>query len=228
VRVAGPAPARWSAVFTSDAPLVLVAHGSTDPRFADVVEAIANGVRRLAPGLDVRVGYLEHGPPHVTDVVEPGAVVVPLLLTSGYHVRVDLPAQATGVVTAGALGPDPRIAGALAQRLTEAGYDGGPVVLAAAGSADQRAVEDVAIAASQLAEVLAAPVTAAFVSAGEPRLADVEPPAVSTYLLAPGLFADKVAECGARVIADPLGAHPVLAEIALDRYLSGRGAPGPA
>jgi len=51
---------------------------------------------------------------------------------------------------------------------------------------------------------------------------------VSTYLLAPGLFADKVAACGARVVAEPLGAHPLLAEIVLDRYeaqLPGRTAP---
>src|SRR3954454_16814818 len=111
-RVAGPAPARWSAVFTSEPalpgpPLVLVAHGSTDPRFAAVVEAIAADVQESAPHVDVRVGYLEHGPPHVADVVEPGAVVVPLLLTSGYHVRVDLPTQAADVQVTAALGPDP-------------------------------------------------------------------------------------------------------------------------
>jgi len=147
---------------------------------------------------------------------------VPLLLSAGYHVRVDLPAQAPDVLVTDAVGPDPRIATALAERLREAGYDGGPVTLAAAGSADERALDDVADAAAQLADLLGAPVAAAFVSAGEPRLTDVEPQAVATYLLAPGLFADKVAACGARVIAAPLGAHPLLADIVLDRYLSGR------
>jgi sirohydrochlorin ferrochelatase len=173
----------------------------------------------------VRVGYLEHGPPHVGDVVEPGVVVVPLLLTSGYHVRVDLPAQAADVTQAAAIGPDPRIAVALGQRLREAGYDSGPVTLAAAGSADLRALADVSAAATQLAEVIGAPVRAAFVSAGEPRLADVAPQVVSTYLLAPGLFADKVAACGARIVAEPLRAHPLLAEIVLDRYSTARGQP---
>ena len=177
-------------------------------------------MRDLAPEVDVRVGYLEHGPPHVADVVEPGAVVVPVLLTSGYHVRVDLPAQAADVVVTEAVGPDPRLAAALAQRLAEAGYDGGAVTLAAAGSADQRALDDVTVAAAQLADMVGADVSPAFVSAGEPRLADVGPQVVSTYLLAPGLFADKVAACGARVIAEPLGAHPLLAEIVLDRYRS--------
>jgi len=206
-----------------------VAHGSTDPRFAAVVEAVAERVRALAPQVDVRVGFLEHGPPGVADVAEPGAVAVPLLLSAGYHVRVDLPTQAPGVAVSDAVGPDPRLAAALAQRLREAGYGGGPVTLAAAGSSDPRALDDVHDAATQLAQELGAPVSAAFVSAGQPRLADVQPVAVSTYLLAPGLFADKVAACGARVVAAPLGAHPALAEIVLDRYLSaqppGRTAP---
>src|SRR3954454_24919309 len=199
-RAVGPAPARWSAVFTSEPalpgpPLVLVAHGSTDPRFAAVVEAIAADVRASAPDIDVRIGYLEHGPPHVADVVEPAAVVVPLLLTSGYHVRVDLPAQAADVLVTDALvtdalvtralGPDPRIAAALAQRLREAGYDGGPVTLAAAGGAEQRALDDRARAAGAGAAGLREPVATAYVSAGQPRLDDVAPRNVSTYLLAP-------------------------------------------
>jgi sirohydrochlorin ferrochelatase len=133
-------------------------------------------------------------------------------------VRVDLPAQATDVTQTAALGPDARIAVALAERLGEAGYDGGPVTLAAAGSADRRALDDVTTAAAQLAEVIGAPVTPAFVSAGEPRLSDQRPRVVATYLLAPGVFHDKVAACGAEVIAAPLGAHPLLAEIVLDRY----------
>ena len=156
----------------------------------------------------------------MADAVEPGAVVVPLLLTSGYHVRTDIPAQATDVHIAAAVGPDPRLADALAQRLREAGYAGGPVTLAAAGSADPRAIADAKTAAAQLAAVIGEPVSAAFVSAGEPRLTDVEAQIVSTYLLAPGLFADQVKACGAHVIAEPIGAHPVLTEIVLDRYRS--------
>ena len=192
------------------------------------MEAIAASVRERLPDVDVRIGFLEHGPPHVGEVVGDGAIAVPLLLSAGYHVRVDLPAQAANVMVTPAVGPDPRLALALAQRLQEAGYAGGPVTLAAAGSADAQAREDVARAAAQLAEVLGVPVSAAFVSAGEPRLADVRPTAVSTYLLAPGLFADKVTACGAPVVAEPLGAHPALPEIVVDRYLSAPGAQDPA
>src|SRR5206468_12461334 len=133
-------------------PLVLAAHGSADPRFGEVVGSIAVQVRLERPDLDVRIGYLEHGPPHLAEVVEPGAVVVPLLLASGYHVRVDLPAQAKDTIITPALGPDPQLADALADRLTEAGYDGGtPVILAAAGSTDDNALTEVRLTATRLA-----------------------------------------------------------------------------
>jgi sirohydrochlorin ferrochelatase len=224
---AGPAPERWSAVCTPSRvaapPLLLVAHGSSDPRFAEVVEAVAARVRALAPDVDVRVGYLEHGPPDVAAVSEPDAVAVPLLLSAGYHVRVDLPAQAPGVTVTDAVGPDPRLAAALADRLREAGWAGeAPVTLAAAGSADPRSLADVEQAAAHLADVLQVPVEPAYVSAGSPRLRDLRPVAVASYLLAPGVFADAVTGCGGQVVAAPIGAHPVLAEIVLDRYRSVR------
>jgi sirohydrochlorin ferrochelatase len=210
--------------------LVIAAHGSADPRFAATVDAVAARVRRLRPEVDVRVGFLEHGPPHVSDVLTGDCVVVPLLLSSGYHVLVDLPAQAPGARVAAAIGPDGRLVAALADRLQEAGYDGAsPVVLAAAGSADERALADVRSTASLLAERLGVDVTAAFVSAGSPRIADAGARVVASYLIAPGSFHDVLGGLGAAVVSAPLGDHPAVAEIVLDRYESaqtpGRTAP---
>jgi sirohydrochlorin ferrochelatase len=208
-------------------PLVIAAHGSADRRFADIVELIVRRVRLLRPGLDVQVGYLEHGPPHLADVAAGGSVAVPLLLSSGFHARVDLPAQAPGARVARAVGPDGRLAAALAERLADAGYDGqSPVVLAAAGSADERALADVRSMAALLAARLGADVTAAFVSAGEPRVADIVPPgaaspeprAVASYLLAPGVFHDNLAALDADVVSAPIGDHPTVAQLVLDRY----------
>jgi sirohydrochlorin ferrochelatase len=199
--------------------LVLAAHGSTDPRFAAVVDAVAEQVRALRHGLDVAVGYLEHGPPSLPDVVEPGCVVVPLLLSSGFHVRTDIPEQAPGVTVAAAVGPDPALTDALADRLREAGWDGsGPLVLAAAGSSDERALDDVRRAAGLLGDRLGVEVGVGLVSAGEPRLADLSPTAVASYLIAPGAFHDAVRAGGAPVIAKPIGAHPAVAGIVLRRY----------
>ena len=103
------------------------------------------------------------------------AVVVPLLLSAGFHVFVDLAASAASsplpaTVTV-ALGPDIRLVQVLAARLAEAGYrPGDEVVLAAAGSTDRRAVADCHRAASLLACRLAAPVTVGFISAATPSL----------------------------------------------------------
>lgn len=216
-------------------PLVLVGHGSADPRFAAVVEAIAARVRGLRPELDVRVGFLDHGPPALSDVVEPAAVVVPLLLSAGHHVRVDVPGQTAGSVVTDPVGPDPLLAAALAERLGEAGYDGSsPVTLAAAGSADTRALADVRTMAGWLADRLGAPVHAAFVSAGQPRVTDVSPRVVATYLVAPGAFHDALRTLGADVVSEPLGDHPAVAAVVLDRYdraatdVSRRARPDPA
>jgi sirohydrochlorin ferrochelatase len=203
-------------------PLVLIAHGSTDPRFGDVVDSVADRLRALRPDLDVRIGYLEHGPPHVADVAA-GGVLVPLLLASGYHVRVDLPAQAPGAQVTPAVGPDERLAPALADRLREAGYAGHePVVLAAAGSSDDAALAEVGVAARQLTDVLGVDVTAAFVAAGSPRLTDVvaamPTAALATYLIAPGAFHDAIVATGASVVSAPIGDHPAVADVVLARY----------
>jgi sirohydrochlorin ferrochelatase len=228
VTVVGPAPARWSAASTPDdggvsQPLVLAAHGSRDPGFAQVVADIAAQLRAARPDLAVSVGYLDHGPPLLADLDTAGAVVVPLFLAAGFHVRVDVPEQAGDATLTEAVGPDPLVAIAVRDRLAEAG-DGRalPVVLAAAGSSDARALDDVCTAAEQLARLVGRPTSVAFVSAGEPRLADVDvtKAAVATYLLAPGSFADAIAGCGAPVVSKPIGAHPAIAEIALARYLA--------
>jgi sirohydrochlorin ferrochelatase len=205
---------------TGSAPaLVLAAHGSTDPRFAAIVESIDAQLRSRRPELDVRIGYLDHGPPSVIDVVDATCVVVPLLLSGGYHVRIDIPAQAADCVIAAPVGPDPLLAVALADRLAEVGYAGhGAVVLAGAGSSDERALDDVRTMARHLGERLGVEVAAAFVSAGAPRLGDVDATVVSSYLLAPGAFHDAVISSGADVVSAPIAAHPAVAEVALMRY----------
>jgi sirohydrochlorin ferrochelatase len=99
--------------------VVLVAHGSRDPRAASATEALARAVRRAQPAWEVRTAYLDHAGPRPLDVLAalpPGrrAVVVPLLLTAAYHGRVDLPAVLEAaaalpvtVTLADVLGPRP-------------------------------------------------------------------------------------------------------------------------
>lgn len=98
--------------------VVLVAHGSRDPRAAAATEALARAVRRAHPGWAVHAAYLDHAGPRPLDVLAalPGhrVVLVPLLLTSAYHGRVDIPAVLEAaadlpltVTLAGVLGPQP-------------------------------------------------------------------------------------------------------------------------
>jgi sirohydrochlorin ferrochelatase len=202
---------------SSASPLVLAAHGSKDPRFGEVIEALAALAADARHGLDVRIGYLDHGV-SIESVTDPACVVVPMLLTSGFHVRSDLPNRAAGVL-ARPIGPDRRLVTVLVDRLREAGWDRQlPLVLAAAGSSDPKALADVHQTARDLGDELGLDVPTAFVSDGSPSLSEVFAAAAASYLLAPGRFADAVAESRASIVAAPLGAHPLIAEIVLDRY----------
>jgi sirohydrochlorin ferrochelatase len=199
--------------------LVLAAHGSSDPRYPPVFDWVADRIVGNRPDLDVLVGYLDHCEPALAELPTAGAVVVPMLLGAGYHLGVDIPAMAPEAILADPLGPDPRLAAVVARRLVEAGWTTGtPVTLAAAGSSQEVGLADVRVAAGQLAELLRVAVQEAYVGAGEPALADVTSPAVATYLLAPGRFADQIAECGAPIISAPIGADPRVAEVAMNRY----------
>ena len=152
-------------------PLVVAAHGSTDPRAAATVTDLASLVRARAaraglPGLAVRAAYLGHALPSVPDALEAlhgdglsRAVVLPLLLTEAYHSDTDLPAvlraasrRLPGLRLAYGrpLGPHPLLLRALERRLAGAGTPASAdtaVVLAAAGSSRPAANAAVARAA---------------------------------------------------------------------------------
>jgi sirohydrochlorin ferrochelatase len=213
--------------------LLAVAHGSHDPAAADVVRALARQVRRLAPVLDVRVAFLGHAEPSLPSeltAVGSNTVIVPLLLSSGYHLSSDIggAADVAGARMAGPLGPDELLLTALTARLTEAGVpDGTPVVLAAAGSSDPLAAAEVTQQADLLADRRGVPVVAAFASAAAPSVPAAvaelrertgKPVAVASYLLAPGRFQDQLADSGADWVTAPLGSHPALAGLVIDRY----------
>ncbi|WP_436526670.1 sirohydrochlorin chelatase [Actinoplanes sp. HUAS TT8] len=106
--------------------VILVAHGSQDPRAAESTEALARAVRRNRPEWLVRAAYLDHAGPRPLDVLgELGArraVLVPLLLTEAYHGRVDLPAVVAG---AAELAVSVALADVLGPKRGEPGHGGG-------------------------------------------------------------------------------------------------------
>ncbi|MGH3799851.1 MAG: sirohydrochlorin chelatase [Pseudonocardiaceae bacterium] len=208
--------------------VVVAAHGTRDPAGVAVARQLVAALRARLPDRPVLLAFVDVLGPGVREVVDgaPGPVtVVPAFLTSGYHVRTDVPraVAATGrrdVTVTAALGPHRLLVGAMGDRLRAAGWcRGDTVVLAAAGSSDQRAVADVRAAAGQLSAELGRRVRVGFVATGAPgvsalvaglRAAGAPGVAVASWLLAPGLFHRRLASAGADVVAEPLGVHPAV------------------
>jgi sirohydrochlorin ferrochelatase len=101
------------------------------------------------------------------------------------------------------------------------------VVLAAAGSSEAHARGDVRKAARALGRRLDSPVHVGYLAGGGgPRLDELLDElratrrriAVASWLLAPGLFQQRLADCGAQVCAQALSGHPGVAQAVLARY----------
>jgi sirohydrochlorin ferrochelatase len=214
-------------------PLVLVAHGTSSRAGMSTVEHLVAEVRAGRPGVPVELCYVDVARPRLSDLLGSmtgPVVVVPLLLSTGFHVRRDIPTAVAAcpgarVVVAPPLGPDPALAVALADRLREAGHVRGPVVLAAAGSRDPAAAGQVDRMARMLGSYVGESVHPGYAHVSAPGGEDVcsvirrlDPrPAVATYLIADGYFARRIAAAGALTSA-PIGAHPALVRLVLRRY----------
>ncbi|HZM80054.1 MAG TPA: CbiX/SirB N-terminal domain-containing protein [Candidatus Limnocylindrales bacterium] len=214
--------------------VLLVAHGSRDPRAAATTRALARTVAAVRPGLDVRVAFLELSPPPPAEVLAAmpaGTVVVPLLLTRAYHGAVDLPAQVAGFdcVIADTLGSvsEPLLA-ALVNRLPPGDYDA--LVLAAAGTRVESARATIHAVAEALGERLNLPCRVAYAAGATPngseavgalRDAGARRVAVASYFLAPGRLYDSVTrsalDAGAVAVAPPLGASWRIAELIMSQ-----------
>jgi sirohydrochlorin ferrochelatase len=205
------------------APVVLVAHGSRDPRAAGCTRALVRAVAAARPGLDVRAAYLDHTlpkPPQVLgalqDAGHAAATVVPLLLTAAYHGRVDIPAvldraRADGlraqVRVTDVLGPvdgqvHPALLAGLRRRLTELGVAYDAVVLGAAGTRDAAARDTVGQAAEALGAELGMACAPAYASGSGPTGAETvrrlcaggaRRVVMAAYFLAPGRLYETVA-----------------------------------
>lgn len=222
--------------------LVAVAHGTRDPAGPEVIAGLLDDVRRRLPGVDVITAWVELIEPGLDEVMSAigrPAVVVPLLLSSGYHVMTDIPAAAAlseaPVHVTAPLGPDRHLARAMTARVLESGAMwGDAVVLAAAGSRDPAGLAEVEQAARLLRSQWGAPVTFAFVSAAGPdvpaaveylRETGAARVCVAPYLLAPGRFSRRVTDlasvAGATTVAPVLGGHRLVTDLIVVRYQQG-------
>ncbi|MFI0010914.1 sirohydrochlorin chelatase [Streptomyces globisporus] len=214
--------------------LLVIAHGSRDPRHAATVHALTERVRAERPGLRVETAFLEFNAPSVPRVLErlaaQGAdevVALPLLLTRAFHAKTDIPSvlreararlPRLHIRQADALGPSPLLNATLGRRLREAGVRPGDLprtglVLASAGSSDPEAIAVIAEIARELRHTGWCAVRPAFASALLPRTEDavrelraegVERVAVAPYVIAPGRLPDRIAAGAEAAGADVL------------------------
>jgi sirohydrochlorin ferrochelatase len=226
--------------------LFLTAHGSADPRSAANARAVAARLAKMRPGLDVRVAFLEHGPPNLVDALRDlspndEAVVTPLLLADAYHARIDIPRQIAScavperVRQAGVLGEDDRLVSVLRRRVTALGVsrldESLGVLLVAIGASDPAVNARTArVAPKLLAHTGWAGATTAFATGPERSLAEgigrlrrqgARRVVIAPWFLAPGRLPDRVqrfAQAAGIEMATPLGAHRLVASTVLDRF----------
>jgi len=222
------------------ATLIACSHGTSSPAGRAAISAVVERVREMLADVPVAEAFVDVQQPDIDSVVGAvpagaASVVVPLLLSTGFHTRVDIAravAAAPGpAVAAPALGPHPLLADLLAARLDAAGFGapGDAVVLAAAGSSDPAAAVDVAGMAALLAGAIAVPVTVGFAAGAGTRIAAAVAEArrfgakrvfAASYVLAPGHFADVIAAAGADVVTAPLAPDDAVAAVVVERYLA--------
>ncbi|TSI11661.1 sirohydrochlorin chelatase [Brevibacterium aurantiacum] len=247
----------------------LISHGTSSAEGRRVIEALASAVSEdlHCRGLvvEVMLGHVDVQHPDVAEVLsalprDAPVILVPLLLSPGYHVHVDLAeavraaggadgrtepgadrpeasgrAESRDIRLTPTLGPDPRLARILAEHLPNL-EDEDQVVLAAAGSSDDRANDACLEMAESLADELSRPVVAGFHAGGGDRLGEIVEQkrgsgarvVLSSYLLAPGFFQDLTSTLisdsrdilGPPLLHDGVETPPLLVDVVRDRIIS--------
>jgi sirohydrochlorin ferrochelatase len=219
--------------------LVLAAHGSADPRSAANAQAVAGRLRRMRPGLDVRVAFCELNTPRLDEVLTPESVVTPFLLADAYHARIDIPRQIAGcgvaVRQADVLGEDDRLVYVLHERLTELEVSTldpqlGVLVVAIGSTHAAANARTAEVARKLMAGTRWAAATTAFATGSGPSPAEAanrlrrrgaRSLVIAPWFLASGRLTDRVAKYAVAEgipMAAPLGAHRLVAETVLDRF----------
>lgn len=226
---------------TDPEPIILLAHGSRDPRHRRGIEALA-GRAALLGEAPVHVAYLEHHAPTAADAARAagGGVVVPALLSTGYHARVDVPeaieamhraVPGTFLASAG-LGLGRPVLEGVGELLARAGVVESrdlTVVLTLAGTSAPEAIEELRGAVACAA---AAPDRPAWVDRGcvcEPahlgsvaaRAAEGVPTLVVPIALCEGVLRDRVVEAafglGLATVAGVLAETEAIAHLVVAR-----------
>jgi len=209
--------------------VVLLAHGSPDPRSAAAVRDATAAIARRVDA-QVTAAFLDHDVPRLAESVADAArdddvVVLPLLVSTAFHARVDVPAAVAALPrSVSLLDPIGHPAEVLEELLRRGG---GPSVVMSAGTtvdSERAAFADAVAAASWRTGV---PAVAAYATGPGPRLAEIAVPGrtlVVPWLLAPGRLLDVVlgdaSAAGCAVVSNGLLGEPAFRD-AVVRRVSG-------
>jgi sirohydrochlorin ferrochelatase len=217
--------------------LLLVAHGTRSATGSATTSALVDAIGAARAEVSVRLCFLDVIRPSLAEALaqtRAPTVLVPLLLSTGYHTVTDIPRAVAGrpdVAVADHLGPDELLVDVLVDRLAAEsfGEPDGRTLLVGAGSSRPEAAAELARTADLLAARLGRAVDVltmaddlreAFASA----TGRIE---VATYLLSEGQFLETLrsaaqerdsAAQGRISIAGPLGVHPSLVSLVWARY----------
>ncbi len=197
--------------------LILLGHGSNDPRVAQVSQQIRRELLTIRPELDIHVAFLDNAAPSGLQIAERLAgegvteiVFVPLLLSDAFQVHCDVPALVAQVTAAHPdlrvaasrpIGPEAQLLAIVDRRLRDAlrvnrvsELDG--LIFAAEGSSDVRSNALVARRARQWSTHHRLPCVTAYASGSGPSTAEAirslraqgrRHIAMGSWFLAPGL-----------------------------------------
>lgn len=228
--------------------LVLLAHGSPDPRHGrDVATLVAATAAQVGPDVAVSAAYLDHQGPTPAECAQglvasgaSAALVVPLFIARGYHVRVDVP-QAADVMSACGLDltlASPGLAGspqlvelALAAQVATRR----PAVLFAAGSTDATACQRLRAQVREVSRRHGLPLATAFLTGGPDlpaALAELagsaenarplHEPQVVPFVIADGVLRDQMQVAASRsdmtLVPGSLATNDGLARLVADGY----------
>jgi len=225
--------------------LVLIGHGSPDPRAARCTSILADRVQDSWHEGPVVAAFIEHDEPRLDEAVrglerssEHDIIVVPLLLSRAFHGRVDVPAavaaaRATSqaeIACADVIGANERLLPALDRTLPASA----PVVLAVAGTRDSGAQHDFDALAVKWSLLRGTPIIVGHASQAEPDIATAidaiesmsgTESAIASFVLFEGVLPDRIrAAAGNRCVTPPLFTAPELAGLIIDRARAARSA----
>jgi sirohydrochlorin ferrochelatase len=209
--------------------IVLLAHGSPDPRSQRAVHDAADIVARRSAST-VTAAFLDHDERDLRAAVAEfddteRIAVLPLLLSTAFHARVDVPAAVAAldrtVDLLDPIGHPPQVLDALLLRCA------GPTVLVAAGTRIDEERHAFAHAVARAAARTHVPAVAAYATGPGRRLTDATRPdgaVVVPWLLAPGRILDTVHDSARRHGYDTLGGgllgEPALLQVVVERVSS--------